>query len=516
MNRRSKVFRTRRVPAALAALTLLLLFAGAAFAVTGDDTPTLRPGAVAKEGDETAEQQFLKLDEATTSERLAGDNPLDISQIGVLRGRALRAARKLARKAPSDGPHTFAGAWTSLGPNPIVTTARSDGAYYALSGRIGALAIRPSNGEFILGGAQGGIWTYDSGSATWTPRTSDQETQTIGAITVAPSNDSIIYAGTGEGALSGDSMYGDGILKSTDGGTTWSQVSGDYFIGVSVSRIAVDPTNPNHLYAAILRGRGGARRVTPPLHSRFGIWESTDGGVTWNLLREVTEQNGATDVEIDPLNPSTLYASFWADGIYKSTNGGKTWTKIMNGMPAGADYVGADSRFSLAISHPSNSSPAVLYAGFDWNNADGTHHPAEVFKSTNAGASWAQTGTGANDTDNVEDYCGTQCFYDNVIEVDPTNPSIVYAGGSYGYDLSPQSGGIFRSTDGGAHWTNLGWDLHPDFHALAMDPAHPDHVLIGNDGGVWYSPDRGGRASTSSPLSSADWRPERHGQPNDE
>ena len=167
-------------------------------------------------------------------------------------------------------------------------------------------------------------------------------------------------------------MFGDGILKSTDGGTTWSHVSGDYFVGVSVSRIVVDPTNPSHLYAAILRGRGGARRVTPPVHSRFGIWESTDGGVTWTLLREVPEANGATDLEMDPLNPSILYASFWGDAIYKSTDGGHTWAKIMNGMPAGADFAGAQTRFSIAISHPSAASPAVLYAGFDWNNRDGT------------------------------------------------------------------------------------------------------------------------------------------------
>jgi uncharacterized repeat protein (TIGR01451 family) len=504
-------FRLRQFPAALVVLGLLLVFAGAAFAVTGDDTPTLRAGATPKEGDESAEQRFLLLDEATTASRLAGDTPLDITQAGALRAQASNAARKLAKNAPGDGPHTFAAPWSSLGPNPIVTTARSasnPSVFYALSGRIGALAIRPSNGEFILGGAQGGIWTYDAVTGIWTPRSSDQDTQTIGALTVAPSNDSIIYAGTGEGALSGDSMYGNGILKSTDGGNTWLHVSGDYFVGVSISRIAVDPTNPNHLYAAVLRGRGGARRVTPPIHSRFGVWESTNGGVSWTLLREVSEANGATDIEIDPQNPSILYASFWGDAIYKSTDAGHTWAKIMNGFPAGADFAGAATRFSIAISHTSPTTPAVLYAGLDWNNPDGSHHIGEVFKSVNAGASWTETNSGAtNKTDNVEDYCGTQCFYDNVIEVDPTNPNIVYAGGSYGYDLSPQSGGIFRSTDGGTTWANLGWDLHPDFHALAMDPAHPDHVLIGNDGGVWYSPDRGGRPDPATqPLSAVDWQ----------
>jgi uncharacterized repeat protein (TIGR01451 family) len=487
----------------LAAVSFLVVFGGTAIAVTGDDTPTLKAGLQPKEGDETAEARLRELDIASTSARLAGDDPLDISQAGALRAHAANAARKLAKNAPGDGPHTFTGPWSSLGPNPIVTAARSDSAFYGLSGRIGALAIRPSNGEFILGAAHGGIWTSTDSGGTWTPRIDNQDTLSVGALTVAPSNDAVIYAGTGEGALSGDSMFGNGVLKSTDGGTTWTHVSGDYFVGVSISRIVVDPANPNHLYAAVLRGRGGARRVSPPVHSRFGIWESTDGGVSWTLLREVPEANGATDLEMDPLNSSILYASFWGDAIYKSTDAGHTWTKIMNGLPAG-DFAAAQTRFSIAISHPAGQA-ATLYAGFDWNTAAG-RHVAEVFKSTNAGASWAQTGTGINHTDNVEDYCGTQCFYDNVIEVDPNNPDIVFAGGSFGYDLSPQSGGIFRSTDGGASWENLGWDLHPDFHALAMDPSNPSHVLIGNDGGVWFSRDRGGRPSPTQPLNAADWQ----------
>ena len=112
-----------------------------------------------------------------------------------------------------------------------------------MSGRIGALVVRPSTGQFILGAAQGGIWVYNSATGTWSAKTSDQETQAIGALAIAPSNDSIIYAGTGEGALSGDSYFGDGVLKSTDGGNTWTHVSGDYFRGVATTRIVVDPTN---------------------------------------------------------------------------------------------------------------------------------------------------------------------------------------------------------------------------------------------------------------------------------
>ena len=154
-------------------------------------------------------------------------------------------------------------------------------------------------------------------ASAWVAKTDSLPSLAIGALAIAPTNDNIIYAGTGEGALSGDSYTGNGILKSTDGGNTWAQVSGDYFVGVSISRLVVDPTNANHLYAAVLRGRGGARRVSPPVHSRFGIWESNDGGVSWTLRREVPEQNGATDLEIDPQNPKILYASFWSDKIYQ-------------------------------------------------------------------------------------------------------------------------------------------------------------------------------------------------------
>ena len=251
-----------------------------------------------------------------------------------------------------------------LGPNPIAQVQRSSNTFSAVSGRIGALAIRPSTHQFILGAAQGGIWLYDAATGTWSPRTDNQTSLAIGALAIAPSNDAIVYAGTGEGALSGDSMYGDGILKSTDGGLNWTHVSGDYFQGVAVSRLLVDPANPNHLYAAILRGRGGARRTTPADHSRYGIWESKDGAVSWKLLKEAkSEQNGATDIEIDPQTPSILYASFWSDAMYKSTDAGKHWSPIMTGLPTNADYAASSTRFSISVSRPSAASRAVLYVG---------------------------------------------------------------------------------------------------------------------------------------------------------
>jgi uncharacterized repeat protein (TIGR01451 family) len=502
-------FRAWRRLLTIGALVGLLaaVFAGAAIGLSGDDAPVLQAGVQPSAPSEKLEE-LLGEDDEFVSSRTAGDNPLDVTHAGQLQAKAMQAAKQLDKANNPSGPTTFNSAWTALGPNPITQVARSDNALEPVSGRIGALAIRPSNGQFILGAAQGGIWTYDG--TTWTARTDDQNSLSIGAIAIAPSNDSIVYAGTGEGALSGDSMFGNGILKSTDGGIHWTHVSGDYFQGVSTSRIVVDPTNPNHLYAAILRGRGGARRTSPAQHSRFGIWGSTDGGVTWTLLKEAQDEaNGATDLEIDPLDPSTLYASFWGDAIYKSTDAGKNWTPIMNGFPAGADYADAQTRFSIAISHPSASTPAVLYAGFDYFASTGARQPARLWKSTDAGAHWSilPAGTSPN---SISDYCaisGDQCFYDNVVEADPTNPNVVFLGGSFGYNLNPQSGGVYRSTDGGQTWVNLGWDQHPDFHALAFDPSNTKHVLVGSDGGVWFSPNLGGRPNgTADPLNAVDWQ----------
>jgi uncharacterized repeat protein (TIGR01451 family) len=148
---------------------------------------------------------------------------------------------------------------------------------------------------------------------------------------------------------------------------------------------------------------------------------------------------------------------------------------------------------------------ATLYTGFDWVDTSGHHHAGRVFKSTDEGATWVETGHGTG-IDSVVDYCGTQCFYDNVIEADPGNPDIVYAAGSFGYNLNPPSGGIFRSTDGGATWKNLGWDLHPDFHALAFDPNDPARILIGNDGGVYFSSSRGGRNNAGDALNAVTWQ----------
>lgn len=470
------------------------------------DTPIIVPGTHPLPLDEGAEERLLELDKRDTSTRIAGDVQLTEEQIASLRMAAAEIAAQHRHHGPPSGPATFNGAWSAIGPDPILQPTRGSGDLIPVSGRIGALAIRPSTGEWILAAAQGGIWVQNN-VGTWVPKTDNLPSLAMGALAVAPSNDRIIYAGTGEGALSGDSYFGNGILKSTNGGQSWSHVSGDYFVAVSISHLVVDPKNANHLFVSVLRGRGGARRTPPPVHSQFGIWESKDGGVHWNLIMPAPAGDlGATDFEIDPQNVRIMYASFLGDKIYKSIDAGAHWRPVMKGLPT---KFNADNftRWSIGISHPKGKK-AVLYVGSDVIDDAGNYQMSSLWRSDDQANHWRAlpvTGFGGPD-DSVLDYCGGQCFYDNVIEVDPTNTNIVYAAGQFNYDIG--SGGIFRSDDGGRHWKNLGWDQHPDFHALAFDPKHPNNILIGSDGGAWFSKDRGGRlpgAADEGSIEAADW-----------
>jgi uncharacterized repeat protein (TIGR01451 family) len=480
-----------------------LIASPVAHAAVGDDTPVkLTPKGEHETGDD--ESSFDKLRDAYYWSRLlAGDDELTEQQAATLREKASQQAGTIANESVTGAPR--GGAWKSEGPNPIVQVARTSNTFQAVSGRIGALAIR-NDGTIILGAAQGGIWTYDAGSGTWTARTKDADTQAVGALAIAPSNDAVVYMGSGEGALSGDSYYGDGIWKSTDGGVTWTHVS-SLFTGQATSALAVDPTNPNHVYAATLRGRGGNHRTTAPTEPDYGVWESTDGGSNWTLKKGANHDqlHGATDIVMDPQNPTNLWASFWGDAIYKSTDGGATWTSSLGNLPAG-NYLEGGTRFALGLSHPAGQANPTIYTGFDWFDNGDVYHASRVFKSVDGGTTWTDaTGTPQTGSNSVVGYCGTQCFYDNVVKPDPTNPNVVYALGVYGYSNSPQSGGIYRSTDGGAHWLSLGYDLHPDFHAIAFQPNDTQHIAIGNDGGVWQSHTQGGRHASGASLSSVDW-----------
>jgi uncharacterized repeat protein (TIGR01451 family) len=517
--RRSLAF----VIVAVAGLVLSMLSGLASPALSdpapGDDAPVL----LNPKG-ETGEEATGEEDEGEVQERelarlarlLAGSEPITITQAAHLRAKASRAANGIsvtANRAVTTGAGARAaagrgGTWVNQGPDPIAQIVRTTSTFAAMSGRIGALAIR-KDGTILVGGAQGGVWSYDSSDGpdgTWTPRTEDSDTQAVGALAVAPSRDRIVYMGSGEGALSGDSYYGDGIYRSSDGGTTWKHVS-SLFTGQSVSDLVVDPRDANTVYAATISGVAGAHRVRKQTARKYGIYRSTDGGKTWKLLKGTRELfGGATDLVMDPRKPRVLWTSFWSSGIFRSTNAGKSWTKVMGDLPDG-DFDAERTRFSLGLSHPAGVARPTVYTGFDYADATtGAHVTAKVWKTTSNGRHWALATGSTTGGDSVVDYCGTQCFYDNEVKPDPNNASIVYALGSYGYDEHPQSGGIYRSTDGGDTWQSLGYDLHPDFHAIAFDPDDSAHIAIGNDGGVWQSANRGGRTAAGETLADTDWQ----------
>jgi uncharacterized repeat protein (TIGR01451 family) len=449
---------------------------------------------------------FQRAREAYYADRVySGTEPLSVEQAAKEHGKAAAQAKKLGAgspAAPASGP-----AWSSIGPTSTQQVARTSGTLETVSGRVSALA-QDHAGRIYLGAAGGGVWRYDPTAGTWTALTDSLPTLAVGAIAIDPSDDNTIYLGTGEGNLSGDSHFGDGIWRSTNAGASWTHLGltkdGYAFDTSTISRLIVQKEGDGTaMYVATIRGRGGSRRVSPPTDQTWGIWRSNDLGAHWKLLKGTkVASHGATDLEVDPNQAGVLYATFWGDGVYKSNPGGNAWTKVMTGLP---DALYAEGGTRIAISTVKNGSKTRLYAGFDWYDQEGDHHPSQLFRSDDGAAHWAALPTtGENGPiDSVSDYCATQCTYDNVVEADPTNANIVYAGGQYNYGLA--SGGIYRSVNGGTSWQSLGFDLHPDFHAISFQPGDAAHVVIGNDGGVWQSPDRGGRAFTGGNIADVDW-----------
>ena len=283
------------------------------------------------------------------------------------------------------------------------------------------------NGTRILGAAQGGIWIWNG--TTWVAKTDNLPSLAIGALAVAPSNDSVVYAGTGEGALSGDSYFGNGILKSTDGGASWSHVSGDYFRGVSMSRLVVDPADANHLWVAIVRGRGGARRTSPPDHSRYGIWESKNGGVDWTLL--MAPRAGAS------ARPTSSVIRSTATSMRRS--GQTRCTRAPTAARVGDDHERRSGRRAItprtrrASRSPSRTRQASRTDALHGNRLDRRRRDTTI-RACSSPPTAAQAGrsclaalpTALTTSRATAGTRPVQCTYDNVIEVDPDKPDIVY------------------------------------------------------------------------------------------
>ena len=368
--------------------------------------------------------------------------------------------------------------WTPIGPAPIVSSLipnQLDPGNTPVSGRIAAVAADPTNANTIyIAAAGGGVWKTTDGGTTWSPLTDSQATLSMGAIAVAPSNPNIIYAGTGEADNSIDSFYGRGLLKSTDAGATWALLTGNVglneFDRTAISRILIDPTDPNTVYVAVATG-GENGRVGP-----YGFYKSTDGGTTWaNTMASVITDPIAefTDAVLDPSNPHTLYvavddptAARAESGVYRSTDAGATWS-IAGNFPMG---VGGAIQVAIAP-----SAPQTLFAAMADPSSGGL---LEMMKTSDGGNTW----TALTKTPN---YMGSQGWYHTALAVDPSNANLVFAGGQNMGTLK----GFIESTDGGNTWTDISTTTpnktgpHTDHHAIAFDAN--GKLLDGNDGGIW-------------------------------
>lgn len=384
-------------------------------------------------------------------------------------------------KSAQGGPE---GQWVSLGPSN-------------LGGRMTAIAPHPtSNGTIYAGAADGGLWKTTTAGASWVPLTDNINDLAVGAVAVAPSQPNTIYLGTGEGggnllgySLKAQNMAipGIGLLKSTDGGTTWAFPKS--VIATEFYRISVHPTNPAELVIA----------------TNMGAHRSTDGGSSWTAVISPDTYDHVTDLVRDPKAPATIYATSWDAGLWcalsrrcqvlsprllKSTNGGVSWVEKQSALPVSTSSRRV-SRMALAIS-PSNTS--VLYLALAIQDTGNGSEISHVYKSTDKGETWMDLpGLGSSP---VNTYLGRQAFYDNAIVVSPSNENVVVAGGVF----------YARTLDGGATWqyapmlsggtfNQCELLVTPGIHADVHDLRYQGSTLyIANDGGMWSSVDNGDNA----------------------
>lgn len=366
-------------------------------------------------------------------------------------------AHAIPGRARSEAQPRSGSSWQEIGPQPADTFGLVN------SGRVAAVAVDPTNNDIVYAGAaQGGVWKTTDGGNTWTPLTDTQASLAIGSIAIDPENHLTIYVGTGELNNSGDSYYGAGILKSTDGGSTWTQYAGPFAGGANggarIGGLAVHPTNSNVVLAAV--GCCNSSLTS-------GVYRSADGGQTWTQAGNVSESQ-AYNVIFDSTG-ANAYASFDGNGVYKSTNGGVTWAAD-NGSGSNVLPTGSNTgRVALAMDPNTN---ATLFADVTNNSTSGLYG---LYKTTDGGTNWTRLSS-------TPDYCTSQCWYDNVIAVAPGNSNVVFAGGA-GWGSQ-----IFQSLNGGSTWTAIppGEDgvIHPDLHALAFTPDG-SILYVGNDGGMY-------------------------------
>jgi photosystem II stability/assembly factor-like uncharacterized protein len=332
------------------------------------------------------------------------------------------------------------GVWVPVGP-------------FNIPGRMTGLdGPRSDPDTLYAAAADGGVWRTRDGGSTWETLTDFEATLSGGSILLDPTDPDVIYFGTGEGNGAIDNYPGIGVLRSRDGGKTWA--ASNTFSSV-VRALAMHRSDPDRIYAA------GAD----------GCYVSDDAGANFTRLEGggLPDNGGASDVLVRPDDPDWVYCAIWggsAPGIHRSTDGGQTWSQLTHGFPE------AGGRISLAISR---GHPEVLVAGTDVS-------AGRVYRTTDGGDTWTAL------EGDYEGYCGGQCWYDNVVGVDPADPEVIYAGGIH----------TWRSLNGGLTWSRISSSagghgtpnyVHVDQHDIFTPRA--GEIILANDGGIYRSTNHG-------------------------
>jgi len=341
--------------------------------------------------------------------------------------------------------------WMEMGPSVL----RHSWGDMDNAGRTCMVAINPQDSRILYAAAaSGGVWKSTDEGKSWNPIGDQIASMSVGAVTIDPFDTNIIYAGLGEPHYSLDSFHGAGFLRSMNGGKTWSLLASDVFLDYTFSRIVPNPKRPGFLYAATSRG----------------VFRSLDHGGTWVQLLG----GPATDLVIDPRDPDTLIACIGQpsgspkNGLYKTTDAGASWRHLTADMPE-------TSTVGRIQMDQCQAYPNVVYAAIYGRGPLLTG----MYKSTDFGESWIRM-------PNCPNYAGGQAWYDNAIAVSPTNPNVVFVGGT----------STFRSIDGGETWedntrSDGGGRVHPDHHYLTFSPVDPNTVYLCTDGGMFRTRDLG-------------------------
>ena len=387
------------------------------------------------------------------------------------------------------------------------------------SGRVIAFAVNPNDrANFYVGAASGGVWKTDNAGTTWTPVFEKEGSYSIGAVALDPNNPAVVWVGTGENNAQRSVGYGDGVYRSDDDGKSWKNMG--LKTSEHIGKIVIDPRDSNTVFVAAqgpLWSPGGER----------GLYKTTDGGKTWKAVITVSENTGVSDVAIDPSNPDVMYAAAWmrrrhfytlVDGgsesaLYKSTDGGDTWTKLKSGLPPG-DL----GRIGIAISPVD---PNVVYA-----TVEASGKLSGIFRSQNKGATWEKMSPNiaqamyygniiadpkdvdrlyipnvvfqvSDDGGKTQKPLGEKLKHvdNHAIWIDPKNTD---------YYLVGCDGGIYESFDHGENWNFKANLPVAQFYEVALDNNAPFYYVYG---GTQDNNSLGGpsRTRNSAGIINADW-----------